>query len=86
MWVQAGLIPDEKLVDLLDVALGADTANTVKGMRALLEAGVDALSLVAQLGSLITNILAGAFDVPREARKKGFFHRNMRKLLESTKP
>lgn len=78
----SGLIPDEKLVDLLDVALGADTANTVKGMRELLEAGVDALSLVAQLGSLITNILAGAFDVPREARKKGFFHRNMPKREE----
>lgn len=78
--IQSGLIPDEKLVELLDMALAADTVNTVKGMRALLDAGIDALSLVAQLASLITNILAGTFDLRREARKKGFFSRSMRKL------
>lgn len=77
--VQSGLIPDEKLVNLLDMALAADTVHTVKGMRELLDAGVDALSLVAQLASLITNILAGTFELRRESRKKGFFHRNMRK-------
>lgn len=77
--IQSGLIPDEKLVNLLDMALAADTVNTVKGMRVLLDAGIDALSLVAQLASLITNILAGTFDLRRESRKKGFFSRNMRK-------
>ncbi|KAG0604015.1 hypothetical protein M758_10G137200 [Ceratodon purpureus] len=77
-----GLIPDEKLVDLLDMALAADTENTVKGMRELLDAGVDALSLVAQLASLITNILAGTFDLRRDIRKKGFFHRNMSRREE----
>lgn len=62
------------------MALAADTVNTVKGMRELLDAGVDALSLVAQLASLIANILAGAIDLRRETRKKGFFYRNMRKF------
>lgn len=57
--------------------------NTVKGMRALLDAGVDALSLVAQLASLITNILAGTFDLRRESRKKGFFSRSLRKFSHS---
>ena len=78
--IQSGLIPDEKLVNLLDMALAADTVNTVKGMRALLDAGIDSLSLVAQLASLITNILAGTFDLRRESRKKGFFSRNMCEL------
>ena len=64
------------------MALAADTVNTVKGMRALLDAGIDALSLVAQLASLITNILAGTFDLRRETRKKGFFSRNMRKFYQ----
>lgn len=73
----SGLIPEEKLINLLDMALAADTVNTVKGMRELLDAGVDALSLVAQLASLIANILAGAIDLRRETRKKGFFYRNM---------
>ena len=77
---QVGLIPDNKLLDLLDMALAADTVNTVKGMRDLLESGVDALSLVAQLASLITNIIVGTFELCREARKKGFFRRNLRKL------
>ena len=84
--IQSGLIPDEKLVNLLDMALAADTVNTVKGMRSLLDAGIDALSLVAQLASLITNILAGTFDLRREARKKGFFSRNMRKLCLQCPP
>ncbi|KAG0566776.1 hypothetical protein KC19_7G086700 [Ceratodon purpureus] len=78
----SGLIPDEKLVNLLDMALAADTVNTVKGMRALLDAGIDSLSLVAQLASLITNILAGTFDLRRESRKKGFFSRNMSRREE----
>lgn len=73
----SGLIPDEKLVNLLDMALSADTVHTVKGMRELLDAGVDALSLVAQLASLITNILVGTFELRRGSRKKGFFQRNM---------
>jgi hypothetical protein len=77
---QVGLIPDNKLLDLLDMALAADTVNTVKGMRDLLESGVDALSLVAQLASLITNIIVGTFELSRDARKKGFFRRNLRKL------
>lgn len=80
---QVGLIPDNKLLDLLDMALAADTVNTVKGMRDLLESGVDALSLVAQLASLITNIIVGTFELRRDVRKKGFFRRNLRKLHPS---
>ncbi|CAM6067633.1 unnamed protein product [Sphagnum tenellum] len=73
-----GLIPDDMLLDLLDLALSADAVNTVRCTRELLDLGVDALSLVAQLASLITNILGGSFDIHREMRSKGgFFRRDL---------
>jgi DNA polymerase III gamma/tau subunit len=71
-----GLVLDNKLLELLDLALSADTANTVRCMRELLDLGADALSLVTQLASLITNILAGTFDIHQTMHKKGFFKRN----------
>eukprot|EP01018_Ginkgo_biloba_P015202 Gb_11110 [translate_table: standard] len=70
-----GLIPDEKLVDLLDLALSADTVNTVKCLRELMEAGVDPLSLMPQLATLITDILAGSYKLPEERLRRKFFRR-----------
>lgn len=71
-----GLIPDEKLVDLLDLALSADTVNTVKCLRELMEAGVEPLALMSQLATLITDILAGSHKLPEEGHRK-FFRREM---------
>ncbi|CAK9255396.1 unnamed protein product, partial [Sphagnum jensenii] len=72
-----GLIPDDMLLDLLDLALSADTINIVRCTRKLLDLGVDALSLIAQLASLITKILGGSFDVHRETCTNGFFRRDL---------
>ncbi|CAK9190290.1 unnamed protein product [Sphagnum troendelagicum] len=72
-----GLIPDDMLLDLLDLALSADTINIVRCTRKLLDLGVDALSLIAQLASLITKILGGNFDVHRETCTNGFFRRDL---------
>lgn len=69
-----GLIPDEKLVDLLDLALSADTVKTVKCLRELMEAGVEPLALMSQLATLITDILAGSYKLPEEGHRK-FFRR-----------
>ncbi|CAN5955377.1 unnamed protein product [Sphagnum jensenii] len=71
-----GLIPDGKLLELLDLALSAEAGNTVRFMRELLKSGVEPLSLVSQLASLITNILAGSFDVHPETHLRGFFRKN----------
>jgi hypothetical protein len=72
-----GLIPENKLLDLLDVALSADTVHTVRQMRQILDLGVDPLSLVSQLASLITNLLAGSFNMHQcEIREDGFFKRD----------
>lgn len=72
-----GLLPNNKTLELLDYALSADAVHTVRTMREVLISGVEPLSLVSQLGALITDILAGSFDLHQEARKEGFFNRNL---------
>ncbi|KAL9259275.1 STICHEL-like 3-like protein [Drosera capensis] len=62
----AGLISDDKLVHLLDLALSADTVNTVKSLREIMETGVEPLALMSQLATVVTDILA----VPKEDVEK----------------
>ncbi|KAL5096940.1 hypothetical protein RYX36_001267 [Vicia faba] len=86
-----GLISDEKLVDLLDLALSADTVNTVKNLRVIMEAGVEPLALMSQLATVITDILAGTYDFAKERRRRKFFRRqplskeDMEKLRQALK-
>ncbi|XP_047307499.1 protein STICHEL-like 3 [Impatiens glandulifera] len=70
-----GLISDEKLVDLLDLALSADTTtNTVKKLREIMETGVEPLALMSQLATLITDILAGGYDIiVKDKARRNFF-------------
>uniref|UniRef100_A0A1J3I5H7 Protein STICHEL-like 4 n=1 Tax=Noccaea caerulescens TaxID=107243 RepID=A0A1J3I5H7_NOCCA len=86
-----GLISDEKLVDLLDLALSADTVNTVKNLRVIMETGVEPLALMSQLATVITDILAGSYDFAKDQRKRKFFRRqpvskeDMEKLRQALK-
>ncbi|XP_073118754.1 protein STICHEL-like 4 isoform X2 [Henckelia pumila] len=86
-----GLISDEKLVDLLDIALSADTVNTVKNLRHIMESGVEPLALMSQLATLITDILAGSYDFLKGRPTRKFFHRqelakeDMEKLRQALK-
>ncbi|CAI0560869.1 unnamed protein product [Linum tenue] len=86
-----GLISDEKLVDLLDLALSADTVNTVKNLRVIMEIGVEPLALMSQLATVITDILAGTYDFTRERHRRKFFKRQpmskeeMEKLRQALK-
>lgn len=75
LFFQVGLISDEKLVDLLDLALSADTVNTVKNLRVIMETGVEPLALMSQLATVITDILAGSYDFAKDERKRKFFRR-----------
>ncbi|XP_011629383.2 protein STICHEL-like 4 isoform X1 [Amborella trichopoda] len=70
-----GLISEEKLVDLLDLALSADTVNTVKSIRELMEAGVEPLALMSQLATIITDILVGSYTFTKERLRRKFFRR-----------
>ncbi|KAJ0977382.1 hypothetical protein J5N97_012856 [Dioscorea zingiberensis] len=86
-----GLVSDEKLVDLLDLALSADTVKTVKRLREIMEAGVEPLSLMSQLAAVITDILAGSYIFTRERVQRRFFRRqnlsneDMEKLRQALK-
>lgn len=68
-----GLISDDKLVDLLDLALSADTVNTVKHLREIMESGVEPLALMSQLATVITDILAGSYNFMKERPRRKFF-------------
>nr|GEX01554.1 protein STICHEL-like 3 [Tanacetum cinerariifolium] len=70
-----GLISDDKLVDLLDFALSADTVNTVKHLREIMESGVEPLALMSQLATVITDILAGSYNFIKERPRRKFFRR-----------
>ncbi|KAF9621822.1 hypothetical protein IFM89_028410 [Coptis chinensis] len=86
-----GLISDEKLVDLLDLALSADTVNTVKNLRKIMEAGGEPLALMSQLATIITDILAGSYVFTKERLRRKFFRRptlskdDMEKLRQALK-
>ena len=75
MGFQVGLISDEKLVDLLDLALSADTVNTVKNLRLIIESGVEPMALMSQIATVITDILAGSYDFKKERPRRKFFRR-----------
>ncbi|WOL01343.1 protein STICHEL-like 2 isoform X2 [Canna indica] len=54
-----GVVSDDELLDLLNLALSNDTANTVKRARELMMSRIDPLQLVSQLANVIMDILAG---------------------------
>ncbi|OVA09308.1 DNA polymerase III [Macleaya cordata] len=57
-----GLVPHNKLLDLLTTAISSDTIKTVRSTRELIVSGVQPQTLVSQLASLITVILSGATE------------------------
>ena len=59
--MQVGIVSDEKLLELLELAISSNTAETVKRARELLDFGADPLVLMSQLASLIMDIIAGNY-------------------------
>ena len=55
---QVGVVSDEKLIELLELAISSNTSETVKRARELLDSGADPLVLMLQLASLIMEIIA----------------------------
>ncbi|KAM7474466.1 hypothetical protein LguiB_021709 [Lonicera macranthoides] len=56
-----GVVSDEKLLELLELAMSSDTAETVKRARELMDSGVDPMVLMSQLASLIMDFIAGTY-------------------------
>jgi DNA polymerase III gamma/tau subunit len=77
-FLQTGIVSDDELLDLLDLAMSPDTTNTVIRARELMRSRIDPLQLVSQLANLIMDILAGKCDY--EARSR-FFSRYTCKCL-----
>ncbi|RID76125.1 hypothetical protein BRARA_B03114 [Brassica rapa] len=67
-----GVVSDEKLLKLLELALSSDTAETVKRARELLDLGADPIVLMSQLASLIMDIIAGTYKVVDEKYSEAF--------------
>ncbi|XP_002511274.2 protein STICHEL-like 2 [Ricinus communis] len=54
-----GVVSDDELLDLLDLALSSDTSNTVIRARELMRSRIDPMQLVSQLANIIMDMLAG---------------------------
>ncbi|KAF5809985.1 putative DNA-directed DNA polymerase [Helianthus annuus] len=58
-----GVVSDEKLLELVELAMSSNTAETVKRARELMDLGVDPMVLMSQMATLIMDIIAGTYQV-----------------------
>ncbi|KVI11328.1 protein STICHEL-like [Cynara cardunculus var. scolymus] len=58
-----GVVSDEKLLELLELAMSSNTAETVKRAREFMDLGVDPMVLMSQMATLIMDIIAGTYQV-----------------------
>nr|KAJ0215672.1 hypothetical protein LSAT_V11C300152530 [Lactuca sativa] len=58
-----GVVSDENLLELLELAMSSNTAETVKRARELMELGVYLIVLMSQMATLIMDIIAGTYQV-----------------------
>ncbi|XP_014509279.1 protein STICHEL [Vigna radiata var. radiata] len=68
-----GVVSDEKLLELLELAMSSDTVETVKRARELMDSGVDPMVLMSQLAGLIMDIIAGSYAVVDTRPDDSFF-------------
>ncbi|XP_062116072.1 protein STICHEL-like 2 [Humulus lupulus] len=54
-----GIVSDDELLDLLDLAMSSDTSKTVIRARELMRSRIDPMQLTSQLANLIMDVLAG---------------------------
>jgi DNA polymerase III gamma/tau subunit len=64
------------LLDLLDLALSADAASTVRRARDFIGSSIEPMALMSQLATLIMDILAGNCKAGDSKHKGIFFHRH----------
>lgn len=81
MSMQIGIVSDDELLDLLDLALSSDTSNTVRRARELMRSRIDPMQLISQLANLIMDILAGKCQEAASEVRRKFFERHTCKLI-----
>ncbi|KAL6964514.1 hypothetical protein U1Q18_035565 [Sarracenia purpurea var. burkii] len=78
-----GVVSDEKLLELLELAMSSDTAETVKRARDLMDSGVDPMAVMSQLATLIMDIIAGTYHITDSKCNDSFSGgRNYEKLIQ----
>lgn len=65
--MKVGLVPHDKLTELLTMALSGDTIQTLRCARQLIGTGIEPQTFVSQLVSHITNILFSEADAVPES-------------------
>ncbi|KAL8109471.1 protein STICHEL-like [Apium graveolens] len=68
-----GVVSDEKLLELLELAMSSETVETVKRARELMDSGVDPMLLMSQLATLIVDIIAGTYHIVDSKYEDSFF-------------
>ncbi|CAI0447496.1 unnamed protein product [Linum tenue] len=71
-----GVVSDDEMLDLLDLALSSDTSNTVIKARELMRSRIDPTQLVSQLANLIMDILASKSEEDNSEARKRFSMRH----------
>ena len=74
--LQIGVVSDDELLDLLDLALSSDTSNTVIRARELMRSKIDPMQLISQLANVIMDIIAGKCQESSSATRLGFLSRH----------
>lgn len=75
MILQIGIVSDDELLDLLDLALSSDSSNTVRRARELMRSRIDPMQLISQLANLIMDVLAGKCQPGSSEVRRKFFSR-----------
>ncbi|KAL1201229.1 Protein STICHEL-like 2 [Cardamine amara subsp. amara] len=71
-----GVVSDDELLDLLDLALSSDTSNTVIRARELMRSKIDPMQLISQLANVIMDIIAGKSQESSSATRLRFLTRH----------
>lgn len=74
--LQIGVVSDDELLDLLDLALSSDTSNTVIRARELMRSKIDPMQLISQLANVIMDIIAGNSQECSSATRLRFLTRH----------
>ncbi|KAI3445530.1 hypothetical protein Pfo_002195 [Paulownia fortunei] len=68
-----GVVSDDKLLDLLELAMSSNATETVLRARELMDSGVDPIVLMSQLVTLIVDIIAGTYPSVDVKQNDSFF-------------
>ncbi|XAR67956.1 DNA-directed DNA polymerase [Bertholletia excelsa] len=71
-----GIVSDDELLDLLDLALSFDNSNTIRRARELMRSRIDPMQLISQLANIIVDILARKFQEDSSEVRRKFFERH----------